>query len=133
MPEIDPDALRQTGRPSVRWSDIVHALATIAGAATHAHLETALHCACQDIVGAKEAFLLFPAEAGLPATKAHGEGMTGAAPSVTIRLPHRICRHAPVPRAPERVSVPDAQQHEKHGLLPDRGTAVPGDAPDLLE
>ncbi|WP_313334132.1 ATP-binding protein [Sphingobium yanoikuyae] len=83
MPEIDPDALRQTGRPSVRWSDIVHALATIAGAATHAHLETALHCACQDIVGAKEAFLLFPAEAGLPATKAHGEGMTGAAPSVS--------------------------------------------------
>ncbi|GEM_PF-917401 len=84
MPEIDPEAFRQTGHPSVRWSDIVHALATIAGAATQADLETALHCACQDIVGAKDSFLLFPADAGLPATKAHGEGMTGtAAPSVS--------------------------------------------------
>ncbi|WP_180275777.1 ATP-binding protein [Sphingobium sp. IP1] len=83
MPEIDPDAFQQTGRPSARWSDIVHALATIAGAATQAGLETALRSACQDIVGAKGAFLLFPAEAGLPATKVHGEGITGAAPSVS--------------------------------------------------
>lgn len=83
MPEIDPDAFRQAGRPSARWSDIVHALATIAGAATQAGLETALRSACQDIVGAKGAFLLFAAEAGLPATNTHGEGMTGAAPSVS--------------------------------------------------
>ncbi|WP_367348204.1 ATP-binding protein [Sphingobium yanoikuyae] len=70
MPEIDPDAFRQAGRPSARWSDIVHALATIAGAATQAGLETALRSACQDIVGATDVFLLFPADAGLPGTAA---------------------------------------------------------------
>jgi len=103
MPEIDPPAIRQSRSPSVRWSEIIHTLATITGAVTSTGLEAALRAACRDIVGAKDAFLLFPAETGLPATNAHGEGVTGGAPSASpIGYPGARARHASLNERPAR-------------------------------